>query len=136
MGGSFRRFSSPRDALRAGVGVVHQDLRQVERFTVLENVVLGTRDGVGRSAADRVREIAAGLGFDLDPDAVVGRLSVGERQQLEIIKLLYRGTSVLILDEPTAVLAPGQSEELFRALRLLADEGKAVVLISHRMRRS
>jgi simple sugar transport system ATP-binding protein len=132
--GAARRFSAPRDALRAGIGVVHQDLRQVERFTVAENVVLGTKDSVGRAAEQKVRDIAAGLGFDLDPSAIVARLSVGERQQLEIVKLLYRGMSVLILDEPTAVLAPQQSEQLFRALRLLADEGKAIVFISHKLR--
>ena len=127
------RFSAPRDALRAGIGVVHQDLRQVERFTVVENVVLGTDDRVGRAPEQKVAEIARGLGFDLDPRAIVAGLSVGERQQLEIVKLLYRGMSVLILDEPTAVLAPQQSEQLFRALRVLADEGKAIVFITHRL---
>jgi general nucleoside transport system ATP-binding protein len=126
-------FSAPRDALRAGIGVVHQDLRQVERFTVIENVVLGTEDRVGRAAEQKVSEIGRGLGFDLDPRAIVAGLSVGERQQLEIVKLLYRGMSVLMLDEPTAVLAPQQSAQLFRALRVLADEGKAVVFISHRL---
>jgi simple sugar transport system ATP-binding protein len=131
--GEPRRFSSPRDALRAGVGVVHQDLRQVERFSVVENVVLGTEDAPGRVAVDKVAEISRDLGFHLDPRAIVAGLTVGERQQLEIVKLLYRGMSVLILDEPTAVLAPQQSQELFRALRRLADSGKAVVLISHRL---
>jgi simple sugar transport system ATP-binding protein len=132
--GSVRRFSSPRDALRAGIGVVHQDLRQVERFSVVENVVLGTRDRVNGAAERRVEEIAAELGFELDPRAIVARLTVGERQQLEIVKLLYRGMSTLILDEPTAVLAPQQSRQLFRALRRLAGEGRAIVFISHRLR--
>jgi general nucleoside transport system ATP-binding protein len=127
------RFSAPRDALRAGIGVVHQDLRQVERFTVVENVVLGTDDRVGHAAEQKVSEVARGLGFDLDPRAIVAGLTVGERQQLEIVKLLYRGMSVLILDEPTAVLAPQQSQQLFGAIRVLADEGKAVVFISHRL---
>ena len=132
--GVAHRFSSPREALRAGIGVVHQDLRQIPRFTVLENVVLGSEHRVGREAAAGVREIAASVGFELDPGAVVSTLSVGERQQLEIVKLLYRGSRVLILDEPTAVLAPAQSEQLFRALRRLADEGKAIVVVSHRLR--
>jgi general nucleoside transport system ATP-binding protein len=132
--GAARRFGSPRDALRAGIGVVHQDLRQVERFSVVENVVLGTSDRANGSAERRVAEIFGELGFALDPRAIVGNLSVGERQQLEIVKLLYRGMSILILDEPTAVLAPQQSQQLFRALRRLADEGKAVVFISHRLR--
>ena len=127
-------FTCPRDALNAGIGVVHQDLRQVERFTVTENVVLGAADRPGPAAEERVREITAGLGFELDPRALVSSLSIGERQQLEIAKLLYRGMSVLILDEPTAVLAPQQSEQLFAALRVLAGEGKAVVFISHRLR--
>jgi len=132
--GAVLRFAAPRDALRAGIGVVHQDLRQVERFTVLENVVLGTRDRVGAESERRLRDLAADVGFELEPGAIVAGLSVGERQQLEILKLLYRGTSVLILDEPTAVLAPQQSEQLFRALRVLADEGKAIVFISHKLR--
>jgi ABC-type uncharacterized transport system ATPase subunit len=129
-----RRFHSPRDALRAGIGVVHQDLRQVARFSVVENVVLGTADRPTRAAERRVAKIADDLGFQLDPRAIVAALSLGERQQLEIVKLLYRGMSVLILDEPTAVLAPQRSAQLFRALRRLADDGKAVVFISHRLR--
>jgi simple sugar transport system ATP-binding protein len=128
------QFSSPRDALRAGIGVVHQDLRQITRFTVIENVVLGSDHGVGREAERKVEEIGKGLGFELDPKANVGSLSIGERQQLEIIKLLYRGSRILILDEPTAVLAPEQSKGLFDALRRLAGEGKAIVFVSHRLR--
>ena len=132
--GDVHHFSSPRDALRAGIGVVHQDLRQITRFTVIENVVLGSDHGVSREAEKKVEEIGKGLGFALDPKASVGSLSVGERQQLEIIKLLYRGSRILILDEPTAVLAPEQSTQLFDALRRLAGEGKAIVFVSHRLR--
>jgi simple sugar transport system ATP-binding protein len=132
--GHVHEFSSPRDALRAGIGVVHQDLRQITRFTVIENVVLGSDHGVSREAEGKVEEIGKGLGFELDPKANVGSLSVGERQQLEIIKLLYRGSRILILDEPTAVLAPEQSKQLFDALRRLAGEGKAIVFVSHRLR--
>ncbi|MFE7215672.1 ABC transporter ATP-binding protein [Streptomyces sp. NPDC057611] len=133
VGGETCAFGSPRDALRMGVGVVHQDLRQVERFSVVENIVLGTNHRVGPSAEQRIAELSERLGFHLDPRATVATLSVGERQQLEIVKLLFRGMSVLILDEPTAVLAPQQSEQLFLALRTLADEGKAIVFISHRL---
>jgi simple sugar transport system ATP-binding protein len=132
--GEALHFSSPRDALRAGVGVVHQDLRQITRFSVIENVVLGSDHGPSREAEKKVEEIGKGLGFELDPKANVGSLSVGERQQLEIIKLLYRGSRILILDEPTAVLAPEQSRQLFSALRRLAGEGKAIVFVSHRLR--
>ncbi|MDQ6818125.1 MAG: ABC transporter ATP-binding protein [Actinomycetota bacterium] len=132
--GARLRLGSPRDALRAGIGVVHQDLRQVERFSVLENVVLGTSQRANADAHTRVSELSHDLGFDLDPRGMVDTLSVGERQQLEIVKLLFRGLAILILDEPTAVLAPQQSEQLFDALRRLAADGKAVVFISHRLR--
>jgi general nucleoside transport system ATP-binding protein len=132
--GQPKRFGSPRDALRAGIGVVYQDLRQVERFSVVENVVLGTSYRASPAAEDRVRELCHELGFELDPGAIVTSLSVGERQQLEIVKLLFRGASILILDEPTAVLAPQQSEQLFGALRRLASDGTAVVFVSHRLR--
>jgi simple sugar transport system ATP-binding protein len=132
--GQAKRFGSPRDALRAGIGVVYQDLRQVERFSVVENVVLGTSHRASPAAEERVRELCRELGFDLDPRAIVTSLSVGERQQLEIVKLLFRGASTLILDEPTAVLAPQQSEQLFAALRRLASDGTAVVFVSHRLR--
>jgi simple sugar transport system ATP-binding protein len=132
--GQPRRFGSPRDALRAGIGVVYQDLRQVERFSVLENVVLGTTQRASPAAEDRVRELCLELGFALDPGAIVTTLSIGERQQLEIVKLLFRGASILILDEPTAVLAPQQSEQLFGALRRLASDGSAIVFVTHRLR--
>lgn len=134
IGGAKRKFASPRDALRAGIGVVYQDLRQVERFSVLENVVLGTSERPNPSAEQRVRELCEQLGFRLEPRAIVSGLSVGERQQLEIVKLLFRGTSILILDEPTAVLAPQQSEQLFEALKRLAADGNAIVFVSHRLR--
>lgn len=132
--GRQRKFGAPRDALRAGIGVVYQDLRQVERFSVVENVVLGTADRPSPAAEHRVRELSGQLGFDLDPRAIVNTLSVGERQQLEIVKLLFRGASILILDEPTAVLAPQQSEQLFAALRRLAADGNAIVFVSHKLR--
>ncbi|MGI8558205.1 MAG: ABC transporter ATP-binding protein [Solirubrobacteraceae bacterium] len=134
VGGATRKFSSPRDALRAGIGVLYQDLRQVERFSVLENVVLGTSERPSPAAEQRVRELCEQLGFRLDPRAIVSGLSVGERQQLEIVKLLFRGTSILILDEPTAVLAPQQSEQLFEALDRLAADHNAIVFVSHRLR--
>jgi simple sugar transport system ATP-binding protein len=132
--GVVTKFGSPRDALKAGIGVVYQDLRQVERFSVLENVVLGTSERPSPAAEQRVRELSEQLGFHLEPGATVSGLSVGERQQLEIVKLLFRGTSILILDEPTAVLAPQQSEQLFAALHRLTADGKAIVFVSHRLR--
>jgi simple sugar transport system ATP-binding protein len=125
---------SPRDGLRAGIGVVHQDFRLVQRFNVAENVILGTSQRPGRETERRVAEVAGELGFELDPRRVVAELSVGEQQQVEIVKVLYRGSRVLIFDEPTAVLTPQQAAQLFSALRELASRGKAVVFITHRLR--
>lgn len=132
--GRRRVFRSPADAMRAGVGVVHQDLRVVASFTVAENIVLGTRDRPNRVCKDRISKLARELGFGVDPEARVASLGVGEIQQVEILKLLYRGLEILILDEPTAVLTPQQSEELFKALRQLANQGKTIVVITHRLR--
>ena len=126
-------FRSPKDALKAGIGVVYQDFRLVPPFSVVENVVLGTRSRPNRRAAARIEEIAAELGFQVPTDALVQDLVVGQQQQVEIIKLLFRGLDILILDEPTAVLTPQQSSQLFTALRAIADSGKSVVFVSHRL---
>ena len=130
---------SARDALVAGIGMVHQHFMLVEPFTVLENVVLGAEGGVRLGPAlARARAALERLGRDyhleVDPDARVADLSVGQRQRVEILKALYRGADVLILDEPTAVLTPGEADHLFRILRSLRDEGKAVLLITHKLR--
>ena len=126
-------FRSPKDALKAGIGVVYQDFRLVPPFSVVENVVLGTRSRPNRRAAARIEEIAAELGFQVPTHALVQDLVVGQQQQVEIIKLLFRGLDILILDEPTAVLTPQQSSQLFTALRAIADSGKSVVFVSHRL---
>jgi simple sugar transport system ATP-binding protein len=130
---------SPADALRAGIGMVHQHFMLVEPFSVLENVMLGVEDGFRLAAGTaRARAELLRLGreyhLEVDPDAVVADLGVGPRQRVEILKALYRGADVLILDEPTAVLTPQESEHLFRILRALRDEGKTVVLITHKLR--
>lgn len=125
---------SPRAALQAGIGVVHQDFRLVPRFTVTENVVLGTRAWGGRVAEEDVAARASAAGFRLDPRAPTWALSVGELQQLAILKLLYRGLDILILDEPTAVLSPPQASELFKSMRRLAADGKSIIFITHRLR--
>ena len=130
---------SARDALAAGIGMVHQHFMLVEPFTVLDNVVLGVEGGIRLGAGRaRVRAELARLGreyhLEVDPDARVADLGVGHRQRVEILKALYRGARVLILDEPTAVLTPEEAEQLFRILRALRDEGKSVVLITHKLR--
>jgi len=128
-----------RDALARGLGMVHQHFMLVEGLTVLENAVLGAERTRGgrldrREARRRLERVAGRFGLELDPDARVEDLSVGERQRLEILKVLLRGARRLVLDEPTAVLAPAESRALFRTLERLAREGTTVVFVTHRLR--
>jgi simple sugar transport system ATP-binding protein len=130
---------SPQHALAAGIGMVHQHFMLVEPFTVLENVVLGIEGGFRLGAGmSRARAELARLGheyhLEVDPDARVADLGVGHRQRVEILKALYRGAGLLILDEPTAVLTPQEADHLFRILASLRDEGKTVLLITHKLR--
>jgi simple sugar transport system ATP-binding protein len=132
-------FDGPQAALAAGIGMVHQHFMLVEPFTVLENVVLGVEGGFRLGAGmARARAELARLGheyrLEVDPQARVADLGVGERQRVEILKALSRGADVLILDEPTAVLTPQEADHLFRVLRALRAEGKTVVLITHKLR--
>lgn len=127
------------DATRLGIEMVHQHFMLVEPFTVLENVMLGAEGGplLARGAAaarESLRRLAADYGLAVDPDARVADLPVGARQRVEILKALHRGAEVLILDEPTGVLTPQEADDLFRVLRALRDEGKAVLLITHKLR--
>jgi ABC-type uncharacterized transport system ATPase subunit len=133
-------FHSPRDALDAGVGMVHQHFRLVEPFTVAENVVLGDHRAEGKSfrlhprrIERRVEELGKQYGLAVDPRARVWQLSVGEQQRVEILKALYREARILILDEPTAVLTPQEAETLFETLRAMAAEGRTVIFISHKL---
>jgi len=126
-------------AIAAGIGMVHQQFMLVDTMTVLENVLLGAEGSFAlRPAEARARAVLARLAADyeleVDPDAVVGDLSVGEQQRVEILKTLYRGAEILILDEPTAVLTPAEVEHLFRILRRLQGEGKTVVVITHKLK--
>lgn len=137
--GQPQRFRSPQDALRAGIGMVHQHFMLVEPFTVVENVVLGAEDTFRIEASlVRARAELERLGHDyhleVDVDATVADLTVGQRQRVEILKALYRGAQILILDEPTGVLTPQEADHLFRILRALKDEGKTVILITHKLR--
>src|SRR5207237_722743 len=133
-------FHVPRDALDAGVCMVHQHFRLVEPFTVAENVVLGDHRGEGRafrlrrrSIERRVGELSKRYGLHVDPRARVWQLSLGEQQRVEILKTLYREARILILDEPTAVLTPQEAEVLFGTLREMAREGRTVIFISHKL---
>ena len=130
------KISSPRDAIALGIGMVHQHFVLVDPFTVAENVTLGDEGGAILHADDaeqRVKILADSYGFQIDPSAVVEDLSVGEEQRVEILKALYRGVEILILDEPTAVLTPAETADLFENLRRLRADGKTIVFISHKL---
>jgi ABC-type uncharacterized transport system ATPase subunit len=131
-------FTGPLDAIAAGLGMVHQHFRLFDEMTVAENVVFGAeprRRGLldKRAAADRVRQLAARYGLDTDPAALVGGLSAGAKQRVEILKALHRDARILILDEPTAVLTPSEVTSLFAVIRRAADEGATVVLVTHKI---
>jgi ABC-type uncharacterized transport system ATPase subunit len=126
---------SPRDAMALGIGMVHQHLLQVPVYSVVENVVLGTSGSGGlRQAARRITEISDRFGLAVDPRARTDRLSVGARQRVEIVKVLYRGARIIILDEPTTNLTPQEVDDLFASLRVIVAEGTSVVFISHKVR--
>jgi simple sugar transport system ATP-binding protein len=130
-------FKSPKDALAAGVGMVYQHFRLVANLTVAENLALGQPDLAVNLSQKELQEEARELGeryeFPVDPAARIWQLSVGQQQRVEILKLLYRDAKVLILDEPTAVLTPQESDALFRTMRLLADEGRSLIFVSHKL---
>jgi len=135
------QFDSPRDALDAGVSMVHQHFRLVEAFTVAENIVLGDHRGEARrfrlrprAIERRVAELGAEYGLAVEPRAKIWQLSLGEQQRVEILKALYRESRVLILDEPTAVLTPQEAESLFTTVRAMANEGRrTIIFISHKL---
>jgi general nucleoside transport system ATP-binding protein len=136
--GRTARFNGPADAIRAGIGMVHQHFMLIPPLTVAENVVLGrepTRRGmIDMDAAIRmVQSLSDRYGLKVDPTAKVETLSVGIQQRIEIIKVLYRGADILILDEPTAVLAPQEVDELFEILKALKTQGKTIIFITHKL---
>ncbi len=121
-----RRFHSPADAITAGVGMVYQEFRLVPTLTVAENIVLGSAPRLLRAVEveNRVAELSSAYGLAADPGRFVWQLSMGERQRVEILKALWRDASVLVMDEPTAVLTPGEAAELGATLRAMADDGR------------
>lgn len=132
------KFSSAKDAMAIGIGMVHQHFMLVPTMTVVENCLIGAHDAGKlkldvKTVAGRIAEIAQKYNMELDPYAKVGDLSVGQRQRVEIIKALYRGARILILDEPTAVLTPQETEELFNMIRGLTGNGFTVLFISHKL---
>jgi len=134
--GEPQQIASPRAALALGIGMVHQHFVLVDRFTVTENVILGAEGGLQvdtASAGERIAELARSFGFTVRPNARVEDLSVGEQQRVEIVKALYRGVDLLILDEPTAVLTPAEARDLFQNLRTMKEKGKTIVFISHKL---
>ncbi len=127
---------SPKDAFALGIGMIHQHFKLVDVLTAAENIVLGLKDE-GRldleKVKTRIREICDAYGFDVDPDEKIYNMSVSQKQTVEIVKVLYRGADILILDEPTAVLTPQETDKLFAVLRNMRDDGKAIVIITHKL---
>ena len=127
-------IASPKDAFDLGIGMIHQHFKLVDVFTAAENIVLGLPGKLDIAAATaRIKEICDKYGFDVDPSQKIYDMSVSQKQTVEIVKVLYRGADILILDEPTAVLTPQETDKLFAVLRNMRNDGKAVVIITHKM---
>lgn len=127
---------SPKDAFKYKIGMIHQHFKLVDVFTATENIVLGLKDDGKFSIKDshkKIREISSTYGFELDPAKKIHEMSVSEKQTVEIIKVLYRGADILILDEPTAVLTPQETQKLFAVLRTMRDMGKSIIIITHKL---
>jgi ABC-type uncharacterized transport system ATPase subunit len=136
--GQPRTISSPHDAIALGIGMVHQHFMLVDTMTVAENIVLGAEPGTAlsldlKTAAARIRKLSHDLGLSVDPDASIEHLSVGQQQRVELLKALYRDAQLLILDEPTAVLTPQEIEEFFGILRRMREQGRTIVIITHKL---
>ena len=127
---------SPKDAFKYGIGMIHQHFKLIDVFSATENIILGLNEK-GRynikAAALRVKEISDKYGFDIDPMKKIHEMSVSEKQTVEIIKVLYRGADILILDEPTAVLTPQETQKLFAVIRKMKEDGKSIIIITHKL---
>ncbi|MFZ1663525.1 MAG: ABC transporter ATP-binding protein [Paracoccaceae bacterium] len=139
IGGKPTAIPDSQSAIRAGIGMVFQHFKLVQNFSVVENVILGAEDGALlrpsiAKARKSLAELAAEYELDVDPDALIEDLSVGHQQRVEILKALYRHAEILILDEPTGVLTPDEADHLFRILKGLKDQGKTIILITHKLR--
>ena len=129
-------IKSPKDAFKNGIGMIHQHFKLVELFSAAENVALGLKEKGKydiKNVSAKVREITEKYGFDIDPDKKIYEMSVSEKQTVEIVKVLYRGADILILDEPTAVLTPQETQKLFNVLRKMKQDGKSIIIITHKL---
>ena len=135
VGGEHVTIASPRDAFQYKIGMIHQHFKLVDVFTATENIVLGIDEKPYslKNSMKRVAEISEKYGFEIDPKKKVYEMSVSEKQTVEIVKVLYRGADILILDEPTAVLTPQETAKLFAVLRRMKDDGKAIIIITHKL---
>ena len=127
---------SPKDAFQYKIGMIHQHFKLVDVFSAAENIVLGYQEAERfniKYSAERIRKISRQYGFDIDPMKKIYEMSISEKQTVEIIKVLYRGADILILDEPTAVLTPQETQKLFTVLRRMRDDGKAIIIITHKL---
>ena len=130
------RIASPKDAFEHGIGMIHQHFKLVDVFTATENIILGLEEkgmlNLKRAAA-KIKEISDRYGFEIDPNQKVYNMSVSQKQTVEIIKVLYRGADILILDEPTAVLTPQETDKLFAVMRNMKNDGKSLIIITHKL---
>ena len=127
-------IASPREAFELGIGMIHQHFKLVDVLTAAENIILGLEGKLDlKSATKKIREICDAYGFDVNPEQKIYDMSVSQKQTVEIVKVLFRGADILILDEPTAVLTPQETDRLFAVLRNMRDDGKAIVIITHKL---
>ena len=127
-------IKTPKDALNLGIGMVHQHFKLIDVLTATENIILGLEGKLNiKEASKKIEDICNKYGFEVDPKQKIYDMSVSQKQTVEIVKVLYRGADILILDEPTAVLTPQETEKLFRVLRKMRDDGKAIIIITHKM---
>ncbi len=134
--GNQLRFGSPKDSINSGIGMIHQHFKLIDVMTAAENIIIGQEQGLfinKRKLSKKISKISDRYGFNIDPDKRICDMSVGEKQTVEILKVLYRGADILILDEPTAVLTPQETEKLFHILNRMKEQGCAVIIITHKL---
>ena len=134
--GELARITSPKDAIALGIGMIHQHFKLAEAFTALDNIILGERGSFlthMKKKTEKIRALSSSYGFEIDPGQYVKDMPVGQKQAVEIIKVLYKGADILILDEPTAVLTPQETQTLFKIMRTMCQDGKSIIFITHKL---